>query len=248
MEQESEKRQETRSPLSAWGLLAGLLIGSILVAFSLGLFDSPTSVTGSPTSESVGGGYSDTTPGHPSAQADTPQLPNNAELTPEPLPKTRTIYTETTVQLDGLDRKQFLSAGFEAPSDLGTWLPDICNDMETGGDGMLELGTPADVSAAAKENLQDLLKALSIKYLCPKLAASMGAGSTAQYIALTTEPAPERDETPDEGTTSEDWAEIQKYMPRNGTTGGGYLINCADGTTSHAGGKQGACSWHGGTR
>ena len=34
----------------------------------------------------------------------------------------------------------------------------------------------------------------------------------------------------------------------SGSSGGGYPVICNDGTTSNAGGKQGACSWHGGTR
>jgi len=31
-------------------------------------------------------------------------------------------------------------------------------------------------------------------------------------------------------------------------SGGGYSVTCNDGTTSYSGGKQGACSWHGGVR
>lgn len=33
-----------------------------------------------------------------------------------------------------------------------------------------------------------------------------------------------------------------------GSSGGGYRVQCNDGTYSNSGGKQGACSWHGGTR
>jgi hypothetical protein len=32
----------------------------------------------------------------------------------------------------------------------------------------------------------------------------------------------------------------------NFDNGSGYVVQCADGTWSHSGGKPGACSWHGG--
>tara|TARA_B110000503_G_scaffold141575_1_gene235523 strand:+ start:914 stop:1990 length:1077 start_codon:yes stop_codon:yes gene_type:complete len=52
-----------------------------------------------------------------------------------------------------------------------------------------------------------------------------------------------------ETATESDLSRILEYLqqyPTNSSGGTGYRVRCNDGTYSNAGGRQGACSWHGG--
>lgn len=174
----------------------------------------------------------------------TPPEPSQVAETEQPVPHTETIYSETDVDLDSRDVAQYDDAGFLAPDDLGDSLPVICNDMESGGNGMLAMDVPPEVTAAELENLQDLEKALAVKYVCPVLARHMGAGSSAQYVALTAAPATE---APVVQAPIPTVPATQAPLPVSGFVGGS-TARCSDGTLTHAAGKQGACSWHGGLK
>jgi len=55
------------------------------------------------------------------------------------------------------------------------------------------------------------------------------------------------DYEPDYESSYSDFCDAHDCIP-NFDNGNGYLVQCEDGSWSHSGGIQGACSWHGGVR
>lgn len=198
----------------------------------------------------------------------TLQSPRNVSGTnnsdePSVSPRMKIAYSEVT--------SAYEDAGMIAPTraELDDVSIQICENIETGGDGMYH-------HVSLVRDATDELFAQALNYAfatatncLPKgnfaLGQSMSSalskaldGSSFDYIGVLEDREKELENKEKEledplistnpnGTYEIDYSQL--YLPNyggNSSPSGGYPVICSDGSMSSSGGKQGACSWHGG--
>lgn len=141
----------------------------------------------------------------------------------------------------------------------------ICSDLETGGAGRWLSPAGQAAPAELQQELTDLSVDGATLAQCPDLVPEQPPGtySTSNIsadIPLLQSVAIMEDGYEYEQLLAEYEYELLAYGQKygvdvspylehsTGSTGSGYRVVCADGSVSHSGGKQGACSHHGGLR
>lgn len=173
----------------------------------------------------------------PPEQQKTRTIPVESANEYEPTPESET-YTSNLATWDRGDYSGFERSGFKVPGSIdpaNRALQAICSNLGDGGDGLITFNNESEWSPSQALGMKQLYKALAVKYTCPSLVAELDFDSASYHVTVTS------------GAGLEPLY-LQLHPEDTPVHGGGNTVACSDGWISHSGGKQGACSHHGGLR
>lgn len=156
--------------------------------------------------------------------------------------KTTPVATKTNEELSrDYTANSYRAYGLTPPSDadLKSVALQICNDIRSGGEGRFFhpiYGKPDSKEAGIAASLN---YAYATVTECDLTSTFLDGNSARSRLRTATYQVPEFI-IPEGDSTGPS----RPAVPSRSTTG--YKVRCMDGTHSNAGGKQGACSWHGG--